>query len=94
MIRTFCDCCSKEIDSSKATTENMFVTPFKRVNIGRYSTGNKCRNDYTTAYLIRLKITAEIYRPDNLLNVINPEMFVGNNLCDDCIIDTLRSSGV
>jgi hypothetical protein len=82
MIKIFCDCCGKEIP---------VTNPYKRVSIGRYSTGSKMHSDYKTNYLIRLKITAEIYEPDNLLDMINPEKFVGDNICDDCIIDTLRS---
>lgn len=83
MIRTFCDCCGKEIEE-KFSSENEIIIPIKRVTISE--------NAYwSNTFLIKLTIGARIYKPRNLVDTPDTENFVGKNLCLKCIMETLSA---
>ena len=90
MIRIFCDCCGKEISPVNVKSHSIHF-PAKRVHIERYSSSIKC--GFYENFLVELVVTANIYKPENLLNEVKAKNFVGNNLCGDCIIETLVQKG-
>lgn len=84
MIKIFCDCCGKEIDPRNISehSTNALVIPFKRVNV---SQDKHISHDF----LIQLVIQASIYEPDNLLNEVKSDNFVGRAICLKCVIEAL-----
>jgi hypothetical protein len=92
MIKIFCDCCGKEIqinftDPFNYSKLSKIVFPSKRVSITPSSSLKF--GGYNKDFLIELIVTAKIYEPENLLDELNPDRFLGYNICKDCIIETL-----
>ena len=87
MIRTFCDCCGKEIPNHARLNTTVF--PAKRVGIDMYPDSG----GYITDFMVELVVTANIYKPgtllDELLGEITISNFIGHNICKNCIVETL-----
>lgn len=83
MIKVFCDCCGKEIPFKHLPNVpgNTMVTPFKRVTIKK--------DHWSEDYLVQLIITANIYKPENLLNEIKSENLVGHSICPECVVEVI-----
>jgi hypothetical protein len=48
------------------------------------------KNDYVgNNFLIELTIAAKIYEPENLLDEVKEDRFVGYIICKDCIVEAL-----
>lgn len=84
MIKTFCDCCGVEISTS-IIDDGVIKFPAKRVRIEPHS--NVC--GVTEEFLVELAVTANIYKPKDLMDYVHESDFVGNCICSDCIVERL-----
>ena len=79
MIKTFCDCCGKEIpdDVNKR---------FKTVSIEKKFEDEK--------FFVSLSIDAQVYRPSGIYvpGGIKSGNFIGSNLCNECVIKGLMDN--
>lgn len=85
MIKTFCDCCGKEMPNHMRLNTTVFVS--KRVGIDT-DRSNVC-GGYIEYFLVELIVTANIYKPENLIDEARTGNFIGHNICKSCIIETL-----
>lgn len=86
MIKTFCDCCGKEVDPYIVdSVEQTIEFPAKRVRIEPHS--NVC--GVTEEFLVELVVTAKIYKPKDLMDNIREAEFLGKCICPDCIVERI-----
>jgi hypothetical protein len=85
MIKTFCDCCGKEVPNHMRLNTTVF--PAKRIRIDT-DHSNVC-GGYIEEFLVELIVTANIYKPVDLSDEVRTGNFVGHNICKECIIETL-----
>lgn len=85
MIKTFCDCCGTEIPNHASLNSTVF--PNKRIRIDT-DRSNLC-GGYMQDFLVELIVTANIYKPVDLMDEVRTGNFVGHNICKECIIQTL-----
>ena len=85
MIKTFCDCCGREIPNHASLNSTVF--PNKRVGIDT-DRSNVC-SGYIEEFLVELIVTANIYKPVDLRDEVRTGNFVGHNICKNCIVETL-----
>lgn len=83
MIKTFCDCCGKEIPNLVRLNRTVF--PNKRIGIDT-DRSNLC-GGYIEDFRVELIVTANIYKPVDLSD--RTGNFVGHNICKECIVETL-----
>ncbi len=83
MIKTFCDCCGVEI--KQPVNFNTITFPAKRVRIELHS--NVC--GVIEEFLVELFVTANIYKPENLMDRIEESEFIGQYICANCIVERL-----
>jgi len=88
MIKIFCDCCGIEITSLVRCNGEKFKFPVKRVSIEPHS--NVC--GVTEEFLVELIVTANIYKPKNLMDNLEESEFLGHNICPDCIVERITTS--
>jgi hypothetical protein len=82
MIKTFCDCCGKEIPNSVTLNS----TVFRNKKVGIDTDHKKVCGGYIEEFHVELIMTANIYKPVNQ----NDEMtLIGHNICNNCIVETL-----
>jgi uncharacterized membrane protein len=82
MSENFCDCCGKEIPNLVRLNRTVFAN--KRVSIDT----EHC-DKYMEDFLVELIVTANIYKPVDLNDEVRTGNFVGNNICKNCIVETL-----
>ena len=88
MIKTFCDCCGIEMKPlSKLLSTIEF--PAKRVRIEPHS--NVC--GVIEEFLVELTVTANIYKPKDLMNNLREADYLGKCICPDCIIESIIQRG-
>jgi hypothetical protein len=84
MIKTFCDCCGAEMKPlSKLLSTVEF--PAKRVRIEPHS--NVC--GVIDEFLVALTVTADIFKPKDLMDDIENSEFIGHCICANCIVERL-----
>lgn len=88
MIKTFCDCCGVEMKPLNKLLSTIDF-PAKRVRIEPHS--NVC--GVTEEFLVALTVTAEIYKPKDLMDKIEDSELIGHCLCPDCIVERIIQRG-
>lgn len=90
MIKIFCDCCGKEIDPYIVDVDKEIIEfPAKRVRIEPHS--NVC--GVIEEFLVELTVTANIYKPKDLMDNIREAEYLGKCICPDCIVERIIQRG-
>jgi len=88
MIKTFCDCCGAEMKPLNKCLSTIDF-PAKRVRIEPHS--NVC--GVIDEFLVALTVTAEIYKPKDLMDKTEESELLGHCLCPDCIVERIIQRG-